>query len=270
MTIPGIALSIAGSDPSGGAGIQMDLKTFSVCHAWGMAVITALTAQHSGRVSGVWTMDPVVVQEQILTLLEDMTPDAIKTGMLANAGIIRAVVTSLPAGIPLIVDPVMLSTSGHRLLDEKATEAMISDLIPCALLVTPNIPEAEVLSGISIGNLSDMEVAGRIILSYGPKFVLVKGGHGSGEESVDLLITHENVVRISAPRLPYEVHGSGCCLSAAVTGYLATGMNTEEACRMGKKICGEAIKGSIMGKAGMRMVNPKVTELVHLTGIFDK
>ncbi|MFH0967134.1 MAG: bifunctional hydroxymethylpyrimidine kinase/phosphomethylpyrimidine kinase [Methanobacteriota archaeon] len=250
------ALTIAGSDPSGGAGIQVDLKTFGATQVWGMAVITALTAQNASRVSGVWAMDPLVVGEQIQTLLEDVSPGAVKTGMLATAGIIQAVVATLPAEIPLIVDPVMISTSGHRLLDASAINAVREILVPRAALVTPNIPEAEVLAGMEIRDEVGMEEAGHRILDLGAMAVMVKGGHGSGVDSVDLLITRGGIIRLGSVRFPYQVHGSGCCFSAAVTGYLASGYPIEEACRRAKNLVSEAIKHAVSGCSGTRMVNP--------------
>lgn len=250
------ALTIAGSDPSGGAGIQMDLKTFAVTRVWGMAAVTALTAQNSYRVSRVWPMDSAVVAEQIETLLQDITPGAVKTGMLASAGIIRTVVAILPAEIPLIVDPVMISTSGHRLLDEAAIQEVREILIPRATLVTPNIPEAEVITGLEIRDESGMEAAGWRILDLGASAVVVKGGHGSGLESVDLLITRDGVESLRAPRKPYQVHGSGCCYSAAVTGYHASGYGIDQACRKAKALVSEAIRRALAGDAGIRMVNP--------------
>lgn len=251
------ALSIAGSDPSGGAGIQIDLKTFAATGVWGMAVISALTAQNAGQVSRVWAMDPAIVREQIQTLLEDMIPGAIKTGMLASEGIIRAVIETLPEDTLLVVDPVMIATSGHQLLDPKAVRAIRECLIPRATMVTPNIPEAEAIAMVEITNKEEMVKAGQIILNLGPQAVVVKGGHGSGKESADLLITRRGIQWLSAPRFPYQVHGSGCCFSAAVAGYLAKGEDIETACRRGKEMVSQAISEAIPGRCGMRMVNPK-------------
>jgi len=256
MTVSRSVLTIAGSDPSGGAGIQIDLKTFAATGVWGMAVITALTAQNACRVSGAWAMEPAVVRSQVQTLLEDMVPGAVKTGMLANAGIIRAVTEVLPEGIPLVVDPVMISTSGHALLDPDSVSALIECLLPRATLITPNIPEASVLSGREIRDEPDMIEAGRHILSRGARGVLVKGGHGEGRESVDLLITAEQVIRFSSPRLPGPVHGTGCCFSAAIASYLARGFCPEDACRKAKDLVSMAIEQAVTGAGGMRMVNP--------------
>jgi len=251
------ALSIAGSDPSGGAGIQVDLKTFAKTEVWGMAVITALTAQNPVRVSGAWPVDPDIVSEQIQILLEDITPGAVKTGMLANAAIINAVDEVLPHDIPLVIDPVMVSTSGHQLLDADAVQELISLLIPRATIITPNIPEAEILSGMKeISEEGAMEEAGRIILDLGAEYVLLKGGHGSGDTSVDLLISRSCVTRLSSKRQPYDVHGSGCSLSAAITGYLARENSVPKACEKAKKMVSLGIEDALTGKSGMRMVNP--------------
>ncbi len=250
------ALTIAGSDPSGGAGVQVDLKTFAETEVWGMAVITALTAQNACRVSRVWPMEAKVVGEQISTLVEDITPGAAKTGMLATAEVIRAVIDTLPESIPLIVDPVMISTSGHRLLDEAAIRTMKEMLIPRATLVTPNIPEAEVLTGMKINDEAEMIEAGQQIRDLGSRSVVIKGGHGTGEESVDLLIDREGEIRLTSPRMPYQVHGSGCCFSAAVTGFLAQGYGVEESCRQGKVVVTRAIRDAVAGIGEMRMANP--------------
>jgi len=251
------ALTIAGSDPSGGAGIQMDLKTFSSVEVWGMAVITALTAQNASRVSDTWAMNPDVVGRQISTLLQDMRPGAIKTGMLAESGIIRAVADIIPSDIPLVIDPVMVSTSGYRLLDESAIKFLKDEFIPKALLVTPNIPEAIILSGLSeINSEEDMIEAGRRILKSGQGYVLIKGGHATGEESVDLLVSLKCVIRFRSPRISYTVHGSGCCFSAAITAFLALGMAMEDACREAKKVVYHGICNAISGEGGQRMINP--------------
>lgn len=250
------ALTIAGSDPSGGAGIQADLATFAATGVFGMAVITALTAQNAGRVTSVLAIDPSMVTGQIATLLEDMRPGAVKTGMVMNGDIIQAIILTLPPDIPLIVDPVMISTSGHRLLDESAIRSVRERLIPRALLVTPNIPEAEILTGLLIHDMSGMEKAGRKILDLGACAVVVKGGHGSGDEALDLLITRKGTIMLRSSRMPYQVHGSGCCLSAAITGYIARGCNTEEACRKGKEIVSRAIEMAVSGISGIRVVNP--------------
>ena len=177
--------------------------------------------------------------------------------MLSTAEIIQAVVHTLPEHIPLVVDPVMISTSGHRLLDESAIRSMKEVLLPHATVVTPNIPEAEVLAGMKIIDDASMIEAGMKIRELGPEVVVVKGGHGTGDESVDLLIDSNDVIKLSSPRMPYQVHGSGCCFSAAVTGFLAQGYGVTDSCRFGKEIVSKAIREAIAGKGGMRMVNPE-------------
>ncbi|MDD1725144.1 MAG: bifunctional hydroxymethylpyrimidine kinase/phosphomethylpyrimidine kinase [Methanospirillum sp.] len=251
------ALSIAGSDPSGGAGIQVDLKTFARTGVWGMAVITALTAQNVSRVSGSWPVDPGIVREQIETLLEEMTPQAIKTGMLANREIIRVVALMLPEKVPLVIDPVMVSTSGYRLLDESAIEMLCSELIPHAALVTPNIPEAMILSGCTeIADEEQMADAGYRILDMGAKQVVVKGGHGTGADASDILVTKQGVTRFSSSRILYEVHGSGCSYSAAITGWLARGYTVHKSCECAKELVNQGIQNAIAGRSGRRMINP--------------
>lgn len=251
------ALTIAGSDPSGGAGIQVDLKTFARTKVWGMAVITALTAQNVSRVTGLWPVSPGIVREQMVTLLEEMTPDAIKTGMLANREIITAVASAIPEKVPLVIDPVMVSSSGFRLLDEEAIESLCTELIPRATLVTPNIPEAQILSGYKeIAGEDQMADAGYRILDRGAKQVVIKGGHGTGTEALDILVTKQGITRFSSPRLPYEVHGSGCSYSAAITGWLAQGYSVQRSCEFAKQQVNQAIKNAIAGRSGKRMVNP--------------
>ena len=250
------ALSIAGSDPSGGAGIQIDLKTFVHTKVWGMAVITALTAQNSSRVTGSWPVEPDIVQKQLSTVLEDMTPGAVKTGMLANAQIIRAVSRTLPQDIPLVIDPVITSTSGYRLLDEDAVQVMCETLIPFSHIITPNIPEAEILANMSITTEDEMIEAGRRIIDIGASRVIVKGGHGTGIHATDLLISKHEIIRLTSIRQPYDVHGSGCSFSAAITGYIAGGCNTIESCEKAKDLINNGISSAIFGKSGRRIINP--------------
>ena len=251
------ALSIAGSDPSGGAGIQMDLKTFAKTGVWGMAVITALTAQNAAKVKSSWSVEPEFVREQVTVVLEDMTPGAVKTGMLANSGIIQAVADTVPKNRPLVIDPVMVSTSGYRLLDDDSINSLIEQLISKAFLVTPNIPEAEILSGIKgISTKEDMKKAGEIILDLGADFVLVKAGHLGGKTSEDLLISNNDVFKFSSVRYPYSVHGSGCAFSAAITGYLASGEDIVTSCKKAKALISKGIEHAFSGKGNIKMINP--------------
>ena len=250
------ALSIAGSDPSGGAGIQMDLKTFARTGVWGMAVITALTAQNAVRVSGSWAIEPDSGREQIATVLEDMTPEAIKTGMLANSKIIRVVEETLPLNVPLVIDPVMVSTSGHRLIHEDAIQDLRDILIPRATIVTPNIPEAQILAGMTILSEEDVVEAGKKILDLGTMQVIVKGGHGTGKDASDFLIRKNEVIRFTKPRLPYDVHGSGCGFSAAIAGYIAAGLDVTSACEKAKNLINRGIENAVQGNGRKKIINP--------------
>jgi len=250
------ALSIAGSDPSGGAGIQMDLKTFARTGVWGMAIITALTAQNAVRVSGSWAIEPDCVREQISTVLEDMTPEAIKTGMLANSEIIRVVEETLPLNVPLVIDPVMVSTSGHRLIHEDAIQDLRDILIPRATIVTPNIPEAQILAGMTILSEEDVVEAGKKILDLGTMQVIVKGGHGTGKDASDFLIRKNEVIRFTKPRLPYDVHGSGCAFSAAIAGYIAAGLDVTSACEKAKNLINRGIENAVQGNGRKKIINP--------------
>jgi hydroxymethylpyrimidine/phosphomethylpyrimidine kinase len=261
MEIPWVpcACTIAGSDPSGGAGIQSDIKTFSGLGVWGLSVITAVTSQNAKTVRGIWNVPEDAIRLQLVTLLEDFDIKAYKTGMLPDRGAVAAVVWCVPKGIPLVVDPVMVSSSGRPLMDPEAVSELIEGLVPRATLVTPNLPEAEVLSGNGpIRSVDDMRAAGRSIMKEGPAYVLVKGGHlpKSSDSVPDLLIGHEREWVFSGERLPFEAHGTGCCLSAAITGHLALGKDVPAACIAAKEFVGHAIGRSFTTKSGCHMVNP--------------
>ncbi len=183
MEIPQVpcACTIAGSDPSGGAGIQSDIRTFSALGVWGLSVVTAVTSQNAQNVRGIWNVPEDAIRLQLVTLLEDFDVKAFKTGMLPERETVAAVVWSLPGDIPLVVDPVMVASGGRPLMDPDAIVELEEELIPRATLVTPNLPEAEVLSGNGpIRSLDEMRAAGRSILEKGPGYVLVKGGHLPG------------------------------------------------------------------------------------------
>ena len=262
MEIPQVpcACTIAGSDPSGGAGIQSDIKTFSALGVWGLSVITAVTSQNTRIVRGTWNVPEDTIRLQLVTLLEDFDIKAYKTGMLPDRGAVAAVVWSVPRDIPLVVDPVMVSSSGSPLVDPEALNQLIDDLIPRATLVTPNLPEAEVLSGNGpIKSVDEMRSAGRSILKEGPAYVLVKGGHlpNSSEQVPDLLIGHEHEWFFSGERQPFGAHGTGCCLSAAITGHLALGKDVPAACAAAREFVGHAIGTSFTSKSGCRIVNPR-------------
>lgn len=238
------ALSIAGSDPSGGAGIQADLKVFALLGVYGMALPAALTAQNTVKVFSVKSRLAASVREELGALMEDVRPDALKTGMLYSAGVISAVADAVRRYrlSNLVVDPVTISSSGKRLLKKDAEAALIGELFPLALIVMPNIAEAAKLSGIEINSLKDAEEAAAIIIKLGPKNVLIKGGHLPGGEAVDVLFDGVKFTRFAGRRVAKEIHGAGCVYSAAVTAGLAKGLTLEEAVRAAKKFISKAIQ----------------------------
>lgn len=225
MSRPLVALSIAGSDPSGGAGIQADLKTFSALGVYGTTVVTALTAQSTQGVTGIHAVPPQFVAEQIDTLLADVRVDVIKIGMLSSAPIIQ-VVTDFLAGLArdggdphprVVLDPVMVSTSGFRLLDDDAVAAM-ARLVPFASVITPNLQEAAVLVGQDVArDLATMRAQAHALCEHGARRVLVKGGHLSGDDATDLWLDQDGEHLVHARRVPTRnTHGTGCSLSAAI------------------------------------------------------
>jgi len=246
------ALTIAGSDSGGGAGIQADLKTFTAFKVFGMSVLTSVTAQNTVGVLGIHDLDPDFVYLQIKAVMEDIGADAAKTGMLSNAGIIEAVARGVrDFGIEaLVVDPVMVAKSGDPLLAPEAVDALKEEILPLALVLTPNIPEAERLSGIEIRSLDDVEEAARAINSLGPQFVLVKGGHLQGDEAVDFFYADGEFCFFSSPRFETRnTHGTGCTYSAAIAANLALGKDILSAVRSAKNYITGAIRNSFdLGK----------------------
>jgi hydroxymethylpyrimidine/phosphomethylpyrimidine kinase len=220
-----VALTVAGSDPSGGAGIQADLKTFSALGVYGTAVLTALTAQNTRGVTGVHPVPAEFVGEQIRTLLDDVPVHAAKTGMLGTADVVREVAAALAgrAAGPLVVDPVMVATSGDRLIEDDAVAAVRDELLPLADLVTPNVPEAAALLGVAPATAVDeLPDQARALLALGPRAVLLKGGHLSGAESTDVLATADGVTVTRRPRVrTTATHGTGCTLSSALAALAA-------------------------------------------------
>ena len=222
-----VALTIAGSDPSGGAGIQADLKTFSALGAYGTAVLTALTAQNTRGVTGVHGVPAEFVGEQLRTLLDDVTVHATKLGMLGTAEVVGEVARQLahrPGG-PVVTDPVMVATSGDRLISEAAVDAVRTELLPVSDLITPNVPEAAALLGVAPATSAD-ELAGQAeaLRALGPAAVLLKGGHLGGAESVDVLVDDGGVVVTRRPRVTTSsTHGTGCTLSSAIAALVARG-----------------------------------------------
>lgn len=240
-----VALTIAGSDPSGGAGIQADLKTFTALGVYGASVITALTAQNTLGVTGVLAIPPDFIGQQIDAVASDLTIVAVKTGMLGDAATVEAVVEGIRRhGFKtVIVDPVMVATSGDVLLAPEAIDAVRLKLIPLAQLITPNLHESAKLLGTSTAvSVTDMENQGRRLLDLGPGAVLIKGGHAMGEQAIDVLVTRAGVSHISAPRVDTRnTHGTGCTLSAAIAAFMAHGLGLEDAVRRAKRFLTEAL-----------------------------
>jgi hydroxymethylpyrimidine/phosphomethylpyrimidine kinase len=237
MTLP-VALTIAGSDSSGGAGIQADLKTFAAFGVYGASVITALTAQNTRGVRGIHPVPPAFVTAQCDAVFDDLDVKAVKIGMVAELPIIEAVVSALTRWKPLhvVLDPVMVATSGDRLLSPEAVEGLRKHLIPMATLVTPNLPEAAALlnEAVAPDEAAVREQGGRL-RAMGARAVLIKGGHGQGAESIDYLFSGDDVIALPAPRLATgNTHGTGCSLSSAIAAGLARGEKLETAVRHAK------------------------------------
>lgn len=239
-----IALTIAGSDSGGGAGIQADLKTFQQFGVFGTSVIVAITAQNTRGVRAVETVSESMVSAQLIALAEDLPPAALKTGMLAEAGLVRRVARAIRENewSPLVVDPVMVSTSGDRLLSTGAEEVVREDLLPLAALVTPNLDEAAILTGRVVHDIRTMERAGATLLRFGAGAALIKGGHLSGDTVTDVLVTPSGTRRFERPRIDTSsLHGTGCTLSAAITAGLALGRPLETAVADGLEFVHHAI-----------------------------
>lgn len=244
MTIP-IALTIAGSDSSGGAGIQADLKTFAAFGVYGASAITALTAQNTKGVTGIHQVPSDFVTAQIDAVFGDLDVKAVKIGMVSQRPVIEAIVAGLARWSPkhIVLDPVMVATSGDRLLAPDAIEALRTKLIPRASLVTPNLPEAAALLDEAVASSeTDIERQGRRLLGLGCRAVLIKGGHGKGAESIDYLFREAGVVALAAPRIATKnTHGTGCSLSSAIAAGLAKGEDLETAVRHAKTWISAAI-----------------------------
>ncbi|MGY4707675.1 bifunctional hydroxymethylpyrimidine kinase/phosphomethylpyrimidine kinase [Candidatus Bipolaricaulota sp. J31] len=266
---PPRCLTIAGSDSGGGAGIQADLKTFEALGCFGMSAITALTAQNTREVRAVRELDPDFVAEQIDAVVEDIGVDAAKTGMLANEGIVEVVARrAAEHRFPLVVDPVMVAKSGARLLAEKAVARLREALIPLAAVITPNVPEAEVLVGRPIRDLDDAREAARELGRLGPA-VLLKGGHLPGEEDevVDLLCVGGELHEFRRPRIPARNnHGAGCVLSAAICARLAHGDPVVEAVARAEAFIFRALRFGLPFGSGPGPVQP-MAELRHAAGM---
>lgn len=244
-------LTIAGSDSSGGAGIQADLKTFSAHGVFGMSVITAVTAQNTQGVFGVQDISVEMIEKQLDAIFDDIKVDAIKIGMVSQIETIKAISKKLRQYNPknVVVDPVMISKSGYDLLVPEAKEALISELLSLATIVTPNIPEAEVISEMSINSLKQMEEAAVKIHSLGAKNVLIKGGHME-DDATDILYDGNKFIYYKSERINTKnTHGTGCTLSSAIASNIAKGLSVEEAVSNAKEYITTAIKHSLsLGK----------------------
>jgi hydroxymethylpyrimidine/phosphomethylpyrimidine kinase len=262
VTVP-VALTIAGSDSGGGAGIVADLKTFEALGVWGTTAIVAVTAQNTHGVQAFETVPVDLVRRQITSVLEDIGAQAVKTGMLASAEIVLAVAESLGGAGPLVVDPVFVSKHGNTLLADDAVEAMRAALLPLAQVVTPNIPEAETLTGLTIATRDDMVAAAEVLSRTGATTILLKGGHLDGDQSPDLVFTAGTATWLEGERIPgRHTHGTGCVLSAAITAELAKGMDPPDACLAGKRFVERAIAAGLELGGGVGPVNPGWERLV--------
>ena len=246
------ALTVAGSDSGAGAGIQADLKTFAALGVYGTSAITAVTAQNTVGVTEILEIDPRMVGTQIDAVMTDIGAQALKTGMLGNAEVIATVVKKIHKYKVknLVVDPVMVATSGQLLLHSSAIDIVRRSLIPLATVLTPNLPEAEKLAGMKLRNMNDIQEAARRIIAMGAGNVVIKGGHRSGP-AIDLFFDGKKFRELRAPRSrSRHTHGTGCTFSAAITAYLATGETVETAVLLAKKYITEAIRKGFAVGAG--------------------
>ncbi|WP_368504736.1 bifunctional hydroxymethylpyrimidine kinase/phosphomethylpyrimidine kinase [Alkalihalophilus sp. As8PL] len=258
MTIPKV-LTIAGSDSGGGAGIQADLKTFQELDTFGMSAITALTAQNTLGVHGVYPQTIEAIEAQIDAVLSDIGADAIKTGMLFSADIIKLVARKLSRykATNIVVDPVMVAKGGATLLQDEATEALIHELLPIATVVTPNLPEAAKLLGRKeMETIEEMEAAARDIYKLGPSYVVLKGGHLKNGPAVDLLFDGERSYLLEMERIDTKhTHGTGCTYAAAIAAELSKGKAIKEAVHVAKQFITEAIRHSLSIGSGIGPTN---------------
>ena len=243
-----VVLSIAGSDSSGGAGIQADLKTFSALGVYGATAITAITAQNTQGVHSQLAIDPQMVYDQIVAVMDDLRPSCVKIGMLSNSEVVMAVAEALSRyPTHIILDPVIVSTTGHRLLSLDAQEVVKQRLLPYSMLVTPNIPEMEALANHSVDTYEHKVEASKILFDFGAKAILLKGGHEEGEHKCDILFTNsksgiESTIFTSKSITTRNTHGTGCTLSSAITAFMARGYDIVEAISAAKRFITEAIR----------------------------
>lgn len=253
-------LCIGGSDTSGGAGIQADLKAVSVCGCWGTSVITAVTAQNSRGVLGIYPVSPEFVGRQLDVVLDDITCDAIKTGMLPTAEIVQIVARKIKKYRlkNVVVDPVMIAKGGKALMQRKAQSVLVKDLLPLAFAVTPNIPEAEILAKLKITSIQDMKIAALRIHELGVKNVLIKGGHLAGTRKSDVtdVLYNGSYYEFSSKRIPLkDIHGTGCTYASALAAGIAGGDNIINAALKAKILIASAIKNAVNPGKGYRSAN---------------
>jgi len=252
------ALTIAGSDSSGGAGIQADLKTFAAFGVYGTSAITAVTAQNTQGVEGIAPLSADLVTAQIEAIAGDIAIHATKIGMLATAAIVEAVAAAIEElELPLVVvDPVLISSSGSRLLDAEGIQALCSELLPLARVVTPNIPEAEALSGRRIQSDGDLHEAAKRIRDMGPKAVIITGGHAPGDEVIDVLFEDDRFYDFVSPRINTQAtHGTGCTYASAIAAGLARGFALTDAARDAQQFVAGAIRHGLAIGKGRRVLN---------------
>jgi hydroxymethylpyrimidine kinase/phosphomethylpyrimidine kinase len=252
------ALTIAGSDSGGGAGIQADLKSFAAVGVHGTSVVTCVTAQNTRSVNSIFPLPPIEVRRQIRAVLSDFDIRAAKTGMLYSAAIVRTVASELRrTRFPLVVDPVMVATVGARLERDDFRDALVDRLLDRATLVTPNAYEAERLSGLRIRNADSMDAVARAIHGLGPRAVLVKGGHVKGP-LVDVFFDGGRIVRMGGRRYPKSLHGAGCTLAASIVGYLALGHSLLDAIRRARRRVARGFQAAYRAGHGVEIINSQV------------
>jgi hydroxymethylpyrimidine/phosphomethylpyrimidine kinase len=247
MCYYGRALTIAGSDSSGGAGIQADLKTFQIFNVYGSSVITAITAQNTYEIKAIHQIPHQIIAAQISAVMEDIGADAVKVGMLLRKEIVEVVAENIKKfNIKnLIVDPVMISKSGVRLLEREAEKVLFEKLLPLALMLTPNIPETETITEMKIKDLNDVKKAAKMIHSMGPQFVLIKGGHLTGQKSIDTLYNGNDFYYFESDKIDtLNLHGVGCTFSAAITANIALKKDIVESVKIAKNYVISTIKNT--------------------------
>ena len=256
---PPVAMTVAGSDSGGGAGIVADLKTFEAHGVWGTVALIAVTAQNTVGVQAFDTVSAALVRRQVESVASDIGVDAMKTGMLATAELVGAVAAAVKDFAPgsLVVDPVFVSKHGDTLLADDAVGALRDELLPLATVITPNLPEASALVGFDVADRASMEAAGKELARRGAKVVMVKGGHLEGDESPDCVVVGDEVRWVEGGRIEgRNTHGTGCVLSAAITAELARGMDAADACVAGKRFLERAIGAGLAIGSGVGPVNP--------------